>query len=296
MGSVGHTRQVQRINMGEFDATDIDKSVAALRGLERSMDAAEARYAHDPHSLSARRFDEAKPAGRRVYIGATGLIGCAIDNLAAFRNLLTSGGVSIWAPLNLIRGVFEPALWCIWILEPPASVERRRRALRREVADKREWSKFARDTVADDASELEEVAAEMARVTPIYQAEAVDLHIPWETVTQKPDMVAELHRLESLKAMDFSLSSTLMMWRGLSGVTHGFMYAAQFASEPRGARNIPGGQEVMLSPRDDVLTMFSVRAIALLMRAVLLFTDRTLNQAPEPLTQAARIRPIKRRR
>jgi len=83
--------------------------------------------------LSARAFDEARPAGRRTYMEVTRYLGVARDNHEALLAVLEHHGATLWAPWSLLRPTFETALLAAWILDPEDGRERRARGLRCEI-------------------------------------------------------------------------------------------------------------------------------------------------------------------
>ncbi|WP_121258589.1 hypothetical protein [Nocardioides ferulae] len=120
--------------------------VMNLGELERhwaDLDRAYRRYRRLPESsrmvrLTARRFDEAQPAGHRAYFAAERYLGVAMDNHWALLALLKHHGVTPSAPWSLLRPSFECSFLAGWVLDPSEGRQRRIRGLRLEILDERE--------------------------------------------------------------------------------------------------------------------------------------------------------------
>ncbi|NHA01355.1 hypothetical protein G5V59_20030 [Nocardioides sp. W3-2-3] len=141
-----------------------------------------------PGLLHARMIDEGQVAGHRVYMAAQRYLMIARDNHQALVALLQSPhGLSVSAPWNLLRGTFEASFYAAWVLDPEESLERRRRALRLEIADEREQDLyyddllkvFGEDLEADPAAAKQDFDQAARDVDTTYRAEAQELGLTY---------------------------------------------------------------------------------------------------------------------
>jgi len=94
--------------------------------------------------LTARKIDQAQPAGHRGYMLANAHIGSGLEHIATLRHLFVEYGVTPRVPWTLLRSVYEAGFWSTWILEPRDGAARRLRGLRAEVRGMRERREFYR--------------------------------------------------------------------------------------------------------------------------------------------------------
>jgi hypothetical protein len=265
---------------GEMDLTQVVQAWGTVRArLIPRLDAADEAYARERTALSARRFDESQPGGERTYIQAASLIRVALDNLDALDHLVRTRGATIWAPWNLLRAVFEPSAWANWLLDPEDGLERRRRGIRRAVLDQREWRNFAAEFTTRDPQRFAEMTERDTAITSIYRDEAAACGMPWDAAGRKLNLVDELPRLGSVRktfdVSDHDPRVVVGLWRSLSGMAHGFPYAAQSNSQTLASIDIPGGQRVTYSINDTSFQVHALAATGLLVDAVALYIRRT---------------------
>jgi hypothetical protein len=265
---------------GEMNLVRVKRAWQVIRSnLIPKLDGTDERYAKDKSYLCARRFDEAQPGGERTYIQAASLIRVALDNLDALDHLLTSKGATLWAPWNLLRGVFEPAAWANWLLDPDDGAERRRRGIRRAVIDQKEWRNFVSEFVLRSSAGYQERVDRDTKISAVYRAEAQACGLTWSRAGQKINLVDELPRLRSVIGTfdDDSQGRPSMvvgLWRSLSGMAHGYPYAAHNNSEILASIDIPGGQRVTYSIKDTSFEVHAMASTSLLVAAIGLYLRR----------------------
>lgn len=266
--------------VGEMDLTRVIRAWHTVRNeLVPTMDAVDERYARDTSTLTARRFDEAQPGGRRTYIRAMSLIRVALDNLDGLEHLIRHRGATIWAPWTLLRSVFESSAWANWLLDPDTGVDRRRRGIRRAVLDQKEWKNFATEFVQRSPDDYAKMMARDTANMRTYRDEAAAAGLAWDRAAQKLNLIEELPRLsivrEMLTGVDVDPRLITGMWRSLSGMTHGYPYAAQNNSEIIASIDIPGGRRVTYSIDDASFDVHAMTSTGLLVGAIALFIRRS---------------------
>lgn len=219
---------------GFLEQAQIQRLFTQLDLLRSQWDQTDQQRRADPYAITQRSVDEAQTAGHRVYTAAGSLTAAALDNLDALRALLRpGGGIGPWAPYNLIRGAFLPAVWAIWMLEPLDSKERRIRGLRFAIVDEKEWEAF-RFAFPNNAEQATHFAARHAEVTKTYHEEADHLGLKWSVARTPINLVQELPKLKTLHTTsDDSMATVVGLWRGMSGIAHGYGYAVQAFSDVR---------------------------------------------------------------
>jgi hypothetical protein len=226
--------------------------------------------------LTARAFDEAKPAGPRTYIEVERFLNVARDNHYALTGLLTKHGATVWAPYSLLRPIFETSFLAAWILDPADSANRRTRGLRCEVRDAREQrthlaSFEALPEVRDLIRQLEH-RDEIGSMRT-YRAEAAALGIRWDRLGQKVNLVDEIPKLSAVQAGDLA-PFVVATWRMLSGYEHGLSWASMRGSDTYRVAEIPGGVSMQMTINDDAFIMAGKTTYFLLLTACKLLERR----------------------
>lgn len=218
-------------------------------------------------ALTARKIDEAQPAGHRVYMAAHRHIDVGFDNLDALQSLLKHRGATPHAPWTLLRAVFEAGFWALWVLEPGDSRARRIRGLRSEVHDLRERESF-----------YEEFAATVdPEVTASYQRDAKALGEPWGRIKDRIYVTGQLRSMAAIQGLgpEVPPRHIVGIWRGLSGLQHGLAYASLATSDTTRSVPIPGGEIAMLSINDEKFQAFGFGASWMLDQAARLYIRRS---------------------
>lgn len=205
------------------------------------------------HLLSARAFDEAKPAGPRTYIEVERFLGVAWDNHYALLALLEKHGATVWAPWSLLRPIFETSFLAAWILDPDDSQDRRSRGLRCEVRDaleqRRHLASFASVPEMQDLIKKQE-EHDNAGAMRTYQEEAEALGLDWERLKkQTVNIVDEIPKLSVVKDGDLA-PFVIATWRSLSGYEHGLTWASMRGSDTERVGEVPGGVSMQLTIND----------------------------------------------
>lgn len=210
-----------------------------------------------PEILHARMIDEGQVAGHRVYMAAQRYLMIARDNHQALVALLQSPhGLSVSAPWNLLRGTFEASFYAAWVLDPEESLERRRRALRLEIADEREQALyyddllkvFGEDLEADPAAAKQDFDQAARDVDTTYRAEAQELGLTYPP--PGPKVLHGLAELSCATELEHGALAYKAVWRGLSGLAHGHVGAYLRASDKLGTQPRQGGVTALLSVND----------------------------------------------
>lgn len=224
-------------------------------------------------ALTARRFDEAQPAGIRTYMAVQRYLSVAEDNHRALISLLRHHGAGPNAPWSLLRPMFECAFFACWILDPSDGRDRRRRGLRVEVRDHLEQRNHLRSF--EHLVETREVVREAlerrkTNIESVYRHEAGQLAVSWDRILQKVNVVDELPKL-SLFAHDDPAIPAIMVatWRMLSGYEHGLGYAMMTGSDLGAQKEIPGGLEIELTVNDEAFTTASKATLMLFFNALM---------------------------
>lgn len=263
-GGLPSKDRVQRL----FSQVDI------VRGRWRESDD---QYRSEPYAITQRAIDEAQTAGYRLYTSAGSLIAAALDNLDALRVLLQQdgGGVGPWAPYNLVRGAFLPAVWAIWMLEPADSRERRIRGLRFAVVDEREWESF-RSAFTSTANQAAHWTSRHIEVSKTYRDEADDLGLQWSIARTPINLVQELPKLHTLRSVSGdSIAAVVGLWRGMSGIAHGYGYAVQALSDVQIKQKTSAGAAVTAFLNDERFSGTALLAGAVVVSAMSLYQVRS---------------------
>lgn len=269
---------------GTLDLTRINRIWSAIEQLQPALERADAFNAQPGGTFTARRFDEAQAAGKRTYILCAQLLASALDHHFALKDLLVGDhGLTPFAPWTLMRSVFEASVLVHWILEPAEGVERRRRGLRRTCLDQKEHKNWMDAAVQGSEDEAAKAAKQHAEVTSIYQAEAADLGIPWSQIHQTMKMTEELPRLDVVRTLfEDQASFSVFVWRWLSGHAHGFGYATVASSKIERSVQIPGGQAVVVTVGDGSFIAISMTTALMLLKAMILYGDRSERPVVSP--------------
>lgn len=243
--------------------TDLEKAYSRLRRLPESHRMSSA--------LTARRFDEAQPAGTRAYFAAERYLGVAMDNHWALLSLLEHHGVTPSSPWSLLRPSFECAFLAGWVLDPDDGAQRRLRGLRLEVMDHRERLNHIKafEKVPDVAALLDQAREGREAAEAAYRADAEALGVKWQQVTQKVNVVDELPRLSWVQREEPIVSATMVaQWRMLSGYEHGLGWAMLRGSNATERVTIPGGAQMQLTVNDDAFKVAAQCVVWLLRSAI----------------------------
>lgn len=253
-----------------MDLGDLPAYWQRVDQLFKSVDLLPANH-HSP-ALTARKFDEAQPAGPRTYMAVQRYLSVAEDNHRALISLLTHYGAGPNAPWSLLRPMFECAFIACWILDPEEGRERRRRGLRVEARDHIEQRNHMRSY--EHLPEVRELVAELldrgkTNVESVYRREADQLGIKWDRATQRVNVVQELPKLAMFKHDDPVIPATMVAtWRMLSGYEHGLGYAMMAGSDLSGRTEVPGGFQVVLTVNDNAFVTASKATLMLLAAAL----------------------------
>ena len=249
-----------------FDGTTLGPIWNKLKGQERVMTEADAWFAHS-QVLTDRRLDSSHRAGIRAYITASQLIGFAREHQHFLEASLTLPGSHVYphATPNLIRPAFESALIALWILDGPNADERRLRGLRHCWEDQRQSNNWADELLVSslvDVTTTDRVREARDVVRKRYHADAADLHLTWDQVTRRPDLLKAIDSLTHVDRQPLLKPFLRSIWRRLSGLQHGLSYASLLSAEMEVKVPVPGGLQVTLLTDDDAL-MTDCKASAL---------------------------------
>lgn len=263
----------RRINMGELDVSHLRRYWRLVDELERQLEQQQA--AGQGLALTARKLDEAQPAGTRVYIGAYAQILGGFEHSHALQTLLLNDGAGPRVPWTLLRSIFEAGFWGTWLLEPGEGVERRRRGLRLEIRDMKQRDLFHESLSLADPKVRSTLAASGARSAKTYREEAQKLDMAWPRACQPINVVDEIPKLQQVRGLDTQFRGFVVaIWRLLSGMQHGYAYAILTNSDVTGRVEIPGGQQVTVSVNDNALHAAAVTSYSLLITAGQLYLER----------------------
>lgn len=233
----------------------------------------------DPHALTARRFDEAKPAGHRGYTVASAYIGSALEHIHTIRHLFTAYGATPRVPWTLLRSVYEAGFWSTWLLEPADSDTRRIRGLRAEVNAARERTNFYATWFAHDPVGLEEATTDHPAHEMTYKAEAAALGIPWSRARDRIKVVEELAALEFVKSLETAPRDALnAIWRSLSGMQHGYAYAMVLNSDVLDREETEYGIRGVFTIKESAYVAAASSANMLLVNGMDLMIRRTISR------------------
>lgn len=282
----------QRVASGQVDLSRLSERWQLLEAL---YDAARVTIANrQPDGLCARMIDERQVAGHRVYMTAERYLGVAWDNHSALVALIQSPhGLSFSAPWNLLRPTFEAAFHAAWILDPEASLERRRRALRVEWLDELDHRGYY-DEVMRMRSDAEDADRQEAswRLTQSkganeasYRSDAEALDVTWPPAgVNVRDELGLLSHCAGLPDSDVLLRS---VWRALSGHQHGRASAMLRGSDKSDENEVPGGVHAILSINDDAFLTAADVTVNMHMEAVALLLKRSqIRNADRPRTRS----------
>ncbi|MGJ6981491.1 hypothetical protein ACSDQ9_13335 [Aestuariimicrobium soli] len=241
-----------------FDANALIKPWRQLDLLESEMEAAETEYKLNKQALTRRRLDCSNGAGVNAYIMASGLIGTARENQKLLeRTIMTHGvGVSPQATPNIIRPALEAAAWALWIIDGKDAQDRRLRGLQRSWEDHRQSNNWLEELKPMlDSNEQEQAEQRRGEISACFREKARLAGIEWARVTKQVSLTDELKKLSLLRSDETIRRTVVATWRKLSGVQHGFSYAALLSSshEDRHAVPVEGGWEVTLVSDDNSL-------------------------------------------
>ena len=235
--------------------------------------------------LTDRMIDEQQTSGRRTYMAVHRCLSVAWDNHDALLALLKHHGATQFAPWNLLRPTFEAAFYAVWLLDPPESVERRRRGLRFEWLDELKHRAYYSDVdklegfVEDSDREIyEQDLARLAGVRldhdDVYKTEADALGLAWP-LPKKINVLDELGKLSELQVAEGSDLVLRSTWRTLSGMQHGRGSTLLRGSDRTNEIPTEGGVHALLSINDDAFTAAATITNGLHQQAVLLLSNRS---------------------
>lgn len=250
-----------------FDGSALPPIWDRLDATEKAMDEADSWFKRS-QVLSDRRLDGAHRAGRRAYIIANALIAKARESQLMLAQTMTTPGVNVFphATPDLIRPSFEAAATALWILDGEATEDRRLRGLRCAWKDHNESRKWADELMLPIFMTDEQITAHRAHHATIgkrYSDDARDLGLNWGRVTNAMNVRDEVGKFSNVASEPKLAAFLRAIWRRLSGVQHGLMYASLLGSDMHQAVPIPGGVEVVLFTNDDSL-MTDCQASALM--------------------------------
>lgn len=221
----------------------------------------------------SRGIDERLPAGHRGYIAAWGQIQSALDNLQALRHLLATLGATPYAPWTLLRAVFEGGFWGVWLLEPADTLERRRRGLRLELRNHKQWNSFLAAYDAVGPAGITDAGRDNEAV---YRAEASELGLSWRQATRRINLVDELRELTMVQDLPQPLRGPLEgVWRALSGLQHGDPYARLSTGDHADLAPITGGLMTTTSINDEAYNEHAWASTWMLLEAMRLYVERS---------------------
>jgi hypothetical protein len=260
------------VSLGKFELGERPRKWALIDQLAAKV--ARLSEASPDRGLTARKFDLAQPAGHRVYIGAYSQLQSGWEHVEALRQLLQAQGSMPRAPWTLTRSIFESGFWATWILDPVDGLDRRRRALRMEVADHKQSKAFHRCFVMTSEERARMLEGE-AKAEQSYRSDAAAVGLEWSLAGSRPNLIDELHRLNELRSMGRESEDVVEgVWRALSGMQHGFAYALLAGSDAKPIVQIPGGQKMQVSSRDETFQTMNTVACMLLMIGMNQFVRR----------------------
>jgi hypothetical protein len=245
----------ERVNVGDLDLGPLQRMWEVSDRLAEQVDGLES--GGDPRALTARRFDEAQPAGNRTYIAARGYLDSAFEHDEALRALLLAHGATPRAPWTLMRSIYEAGAWATWALDPANGLERRRRGLRLEVWSFKQRKAFHAEfkRTADEQAKLDAGDRKTERT---YRAEAKALGMEWALAGSRPNLADEIPKLSDVRSGPADLVRPMVgVWRSLSGMQHGLPYALLAMSDHSLEVEMPGGQSVQVSIKDDTFHSFA---------------------------------------
>lgn len=250
-----------------FDGSALLPIWARLDATEKAMDEAD-RWFKRSQVLSDRRLDGAHRAGRRAYIIANALIAKARESQLMLAQTMTTLGVNVFphATPDIIRPAFEAAATALWILDGDTTEDRRMRGLRCAWKDHKESWNWAKELMLPIFMTDEQIAAQSAKhalISKRYTDDARDLGLNWGKITNPMNFRDEVGKLSTVASEPELAAFLRAIWRRLSGVQHGLMYASLLGSDMHQAVPIPGGVEVVLFTNDNSL-MTDCQASALM--------------------------------
>jgi hypothetical protein len=179
--------------------------------------------------LSCRWRDGQQPGGERLYDQARVSLHAGYDCLLAVQMLVDAQAGAL-ATLSLTRTVLEAAFWVEWLLEPDRSRDRLLRGLRVAVDDHKQWKAFSDEHTKQDTPAAARIRALIDQTSDqqisAFKREAIQLGIPWAEVTASIKVTNELRGLGCARERD--ADGLVGVWRGLSGLQHGKVYATNY--------------------------------------------------------------------
>jgi hypothetical protein len=211
------------------------------REVDAAFDRLQAQPSLSEHRLlTARAFDEAKPAGPRTYIEVERLLNVARANNHALVGLLTKHGATVWAPYSLLRPTFETSFDAL-----------------AEVRDLIHQQKH-RDEIGSMRT---------------YRAEAAALGIHWDRLGQKVNLVDEIPKPSAVQTGNLA-PFIVATWRMLSGYEHGLAWASLRGFDSNRVAEVPGGVTIHMTINDDAFVMAGKTTYFLLLTACKLLERR----------------------
>jgi hypothetical protein len=184
---------------------------------------------------SMRRLDDALGHPFQLSHLVTGAQVKAVDHFVASRNLIfRAGTLHPWAAFSLARGALETSAIAAWLLSSPVDTDRYRRSLRlshQDLLDQIEFeTRFAQERPAEselvDGSPVELVARlEERRARALQRAVDLGLDRTWVGAKLSWQAILDMVGNELQPKLDRKLSP-LLIWKLLSGATHGRVWAS----------------------------------------------------------------------
>jgi hypothetical protein len=184
----------------------------------------------------------------------------------------------------LIRPAFEAAFYALWALEPEDGSDRCLRGLRLAYEDNRQRSLWIDELIKipdlTDA-ERQRMREPVAKASHVYRQEAEALHVKWDKVTQKVNVLEAIPKLQHIADLSdpLALHTTVAAWRRLSGYQHGHIYAIAGGSDLSTEFEIPGGALVRVTMSDQDFTLAMQHAALMQLWAVETYIARTITQS-----------------
>lgn len=246
-------------SVGTVDLGNLAAVWNALDDAEAQMHSVNGQYARSK-LVCNRRFDEATQTGQRTYILANSSITAARDSHRAFVKAMHYDGVRAQATWGLIRPSFESAFYAVWMLQPEDSRARLQRGLRIAWEQHRMHQlrlKLMREIAVDNDipsnhPDLLKLARTKSEHEARYRDEANSVGLSEKQMTAKVVLTDEVGKLTLGDDMPRWTGTWLtLIWRELSGATHGDSMALTRISDTKYLMKIPGGWTVQLTINDD---------------------------------------------
>lgn len=262
---------------GHLDLSGVIQQWDGLRKFEREL--LKPADQRTDLGLTARKFDEAQPAGHRVYIGAGSQISNGLEHIDALQTLLQHSATPR-APWTLLRSVYEAGFWACWLLEPNDGQTRRRRGLHAEVQSMKQRAAFYATFLRYKSEEPAKATRDHPRHEQTYRAECASLGLPWSLVSNKINVIDELDKLRYVQGLEKDIRAALQAtWRSLSGMQHGHAYALMINSDMQpGVTKIAGGALGTITIKDEAFVAAVSAANMLLLESMKLYVLRCTRQ------------------